>query len=245
MAKNKNKNSGEVITRFFRVRQSMQFTGTALTNSATLLTTLKAGDDSFAQLMDSYRFVKCNGLKLKMYGSYNNGATAMFQFAIGWIPNGETAPTTLVPLSDQYFGVGSGSATWERPAEVSISGRELMGVTEWVQTQDDAADPLLSAIGTLVWLRINVTTTMNHIYEIEGSFSFRGRLDASNISAAVLVREAERALAREGKTLVVMDPPQSVEEAVGEGDKAKEEELLRQLTSIPVVQKLLRDRKMG
>ena len=33
----------------------------------------------------------------------------------------------------------------------------------------------------------------------------------------------------------------SVEEAVGEGDKAKEEELLRQLTSIPVVQKLLRD----
>ena len=37
-----------------------------------------------------------------------------------------------------------------------------------------------------------MSTTMNHIYEIEGSFSFRGRLDASNISAAVLVREAER-----------------------------------------------------
>ena len=245
MAKNKNKNAGEIITRFFRVRQSMQFTTPALTNNSPLLTVLKAADDSFAQLMDSYRFVKCNGLKLKMYGSYNNGSTALSQFAIGWVANGVTAPTVLAPLSDQYFGVGSQSASYERPAEVSIPGKDLMGVTEWVQTNDDAADPLLSSIGTLVWLRINVTTTMNHIYEVEGSFSFRGRLDASNISAAVLVREAERALAREGKTLVVMDPPQSVEEAVGDGDKAKEEELLRQLTSIPVVQKLLRDRKMG
>ena len=51
-------------------------------------------------VMDSYRFVKCNGLKLKMYGSYNNGSSTMLQFAIGWISNGETALMVFASLFD-------------------------------------------------------------------------------------------------------------------------------------------------
>ena len=179
---------GEVIRRTFIIRDLYLFTSPAIAGSGNVFDVFLQ-DDSFSQMADSYRLYRPLGLKLTMRTGVGFGATQTTVFhAIGWVPNGTTVPTSMLDLSEPYFGAGSGSAFHDSVAHVVIPGKAMVGVSPWLATQGDASDTFNDQCGVIVWLRNGISATQSYWFEAEFECEFRGRLDAGNISAEVLLQ---------------------------------------------------------
>ncbi len=252
-ATNKSSGGGETITRSFKIITQLTFTSPSVSTSSNVFNTFTA-DDSFQQMADSYRYYRCKKLRLTMGGANGFGATqALVWHAIGWIPNGVSVPATINVLTEPYFALGSSSSFHNEMAHVEVSEKELMGAVPWLATADDASDNFTDQVGQIVYLRLGITSTLSYLTILEGTFEFRGRVDAGDITTAdQLLARAERILSRQGKSLAVLDAPDT-----GDGSDVvqpspacplpteKEAELLQQIASIPVVQRLLKNRGLS